>query len=83
MEFVGQSSQPDGPEIAAKLVSLFSISLISLLFGIKTFNVHYRYLTYSRWLILTLYLFSWSFTTISTLLVTTNNRKQDLNMMIL
>ncbi|KAI9363269.1 hypothetical protein BD770DRAFT_381167 [Pilaira anomala] len=74
MEFVGQSSQPDGPEIAAKIVSLFSISLISLLFGIKTFNVHFRYLTYSRWLILTLYLFSWSFTTISTLLVTTNNR---------
>ncbi|KAI9485368.1 MAG: hypothetical protein EXX96DRAFT_513918 [Benjaminiella poitrasii] len=69
-----QSSQPDGPELAAKLVSLFSITLLSALFGIKTYNVHFKYLTYSRWLILGLYLFSWSFTTISMILVTTNNR---------
>jgi hypothetical protein len=69
------SSQPDGPEIAAKLVSLFSFSLLSTLFGIKTYNVHFRYLTYSRWLILALYVFSWSFTASSMLLVTTNNSK--------
>lgn len=75
MEFIGQSSQPDGSEIAAKVVSVSSITLISLLFGIKTYNVHFRYLTYSRWLILALYLFSWSFSTLSMILVTTNNRK--------
>lgn len=73
-KFDGQSPQPDGSELAAKLVSLFSTSLLSMLFGIKTFNVHYRYLTYSRWLILLLYIFSWTFTTVSMLLVTTNNR---------
>lgn len=68
-----QTPQPDGPEIAAKLVSLFSFSILSVLFGIKTFNVKFRFLTYSRWLVLILYIFSWSFTVISMLLVTTNN----------
>ncbi|GAA5796051.1 hypothetical protein HPULCUR_001419 [Helicostylum pulchrum] len=58
MEFVGQSSQPDGSEIAAKIVSMSSITLISLLFGIKTYNVHFRYLTYSRWLIEKVYVVS-------------------------
>lgn len=77
MEFLGQSPQPDGPELAAKLVSLFSFSLLSFLFGVKTFNVHFRYLTYSRWLILTLYICSWSFTVSSMLLVTTNNRREN------
>ncbi|KAI8079156.1 hypothetical protein BDF21DRAFT_419557 [Thamnidium elegans] len=74
MEFIGQSPQPDGSEIAAKVVSIFSITLIALLFGVKTYNVHFRYLTYSRWLILALYLLSWSFSTLSMILVTTNNR---------
>ncbi|CAO0798826.1 unnamed protein product [Mucor circinelloides] len=73
-QYLPQSSQPDGPEIAAKLVSLFSITLLSALFGVKTYNVHFKYLSYSKWLILALYLFSWSFTTISMLLVTTNNK---------
>lgn len=71
--YIAQSSQPDGPELAAKLVSIFSMTLLSCLFGVKTYNVHYKYLTYSKWLILALYLFSWSFTTTSMLLVTTNN----------
>ncbi|KAL7310986.1 hypothetical protein PS15m_008810 [Mucor circinelloides] len=72
--YLPQSSQPDGPEIAAKLVSLFSVTLLSALFGVKTYNVHFKYLSYSKWLILALYVFSWSFTTISMLLVTTNNK---------
>lgn len=67
------STQPDGSEMAAKIVSLFSITLLSVLFGIKTYNVQYKFLTYSRWMVLALYLCSWAFTTISTLLVTTNN----------
>ncbi|KAI8079426.1 hypothetical protein BDF21DRAFT_383657, partial [Thamnidium elegans] len=68
-----QTPQPDGAEIVAKLVSLFSFSILSVLFGVKTFNVKFRFLTYSRWLVLILYVFSWSFTIISMLLVTTNN----------
>jgi hypothetical protein len=68
--------QPDGSEIAAKIVSLLSFSVVSILFGIKTHNVQYRYLSYSRWLILTLYVLSWAFTVISMVLVTTNNGKK-------
>ncbi|KAI8890995.1 hypothetical protein K501DRAFT_235918 [Backusella circina FSU 941] len=68
-----RTPQPDGAELAAKLVSLFSFSLLSVLFGIKTFNIHFKYLSYSRWLVLALYILSWSFTCISMVLVTTNN----------
>jgi hypothetical protein len=68
-----RTPQPDGAELAAKLVSLFSFSLLSFLFGIKTFNIHFKYLSYSRWLVLALYILSWSFTCISMVLVTTNN----------
>lgn len=68
-----QTPQPDGPEIAAKLVSLLSFTLLAVLFGIKTFNVQFRYLSYSRWLVLALYLLSWGFTVTSMVLVTTNN----------
>jgi hypothetical protein len=70
---VGTSPNPDGGELAAKIVSLISVTLLSLLFGVKTFNVTFQYLSYSRWLVLALYVISWSFTTISMLLVTTNN----------
>ncbi|CEP08590.1 hypothetical protein [Parasitella parasitica] len=68
-----QTPQPDGSELAAKVVSLLSITVLSVLFGIKTYNVQFKYLTYSRWLVLALYVLSWAFTTISMLLVTTNN----------
>lgn len=69
------STQPDGGELAAKLVSLFSSTVMSVLYGVKTYNVQFKYLTYSRWLILLLYIFSWAFTVMGMLLVTTNNGK--------
>ncbi|KAI8890018.1 hypothetical protein K501DRAFT_207318 [Backusella circina FSU 941] len=72
-KLIGTTPNPDGGELAAKVVSLVSITLLSLLFGIKTFNVSFQYLSYSRWLVLTLYVVSWAFTTTSMLLVTTNN----------
>lgn len=65
--------QPDGGEIVAKLVSLVSFSVLAVLFGYKTYNVQFRYLTYSRWLVLALYVLSWAFTVTSMVLVTTNN----------
>ncbi|KAI8987017.1 hypothetical protein BDB01DRAFT_784279 [Pilobolus umbonatus] len=68
-----RTPQPDVEELIAKIISLLASTLLSTLFGLKTYNVHYKYLTYSRWLILMLYFFSWAFTTISILLVTTNN----------
>ncbi|RCH88074.1 hypothetical protein CU097_007928 [Rhizopus azygosporus] len=67
------STQPDGGELAAKLVSLFSSTILSVLYGVKTYNVQFKYLTYSRWLILLLYIFSWAFAVMSMILVTTNN----------
>lgn len=76
MDFLGPPAQLDGSELAAKLVALSATSLISFLIGVKTFNINFRYLTYSRWLVLVLYVCSWSFTVISMLLVTTNNRME-------
>ncbi|KAI9312604.1 hypothetical protein BX666DRAFT_2030926 [Dichotomocladium elegans] len=68
--------QPDSSELASKIVSLLSITVMSILFGIKTYNVQFKYLTYSRWLVLVLYIISWGFTCAATLFVTTNNGNQ-------
>ncbi|KAL0078495.1 hypothetical protein J3Q64DRAFT_1766683 [Phycomyces blakesleeanus] len=68
-----QTPQPDGSEIASQIISMCSISILSLLFGIKSYNVQYKYLSLSRWLVLALYLFSWSFTTSSMIFTSTNN----------
>lgn len=69
------SPQPDIWELASQLVSLIAITVMSYIFGVKTFNVQFKYLSYSRWLILLLYVFSWAFTTSSTIFVSTNNGK--------
>ncbi|KAI9016249.1 hypothetical protein CLU79DRAFT_764108 [Phycomyces nitens] len=68
-----KTPQPDSSEMVSQIISMFSISILSLLFGIKTYNVQYRYLSYSRWLVLALYIFSWSFTTSSMIFTSTNN----------
>lgn len=67
--------QPDASELATQFISLISISLLCLLFGLKTFNVQYKYLTYSRWLVIALYVQSWAFVVTAILLVSTNNGK--------
>ncbi|KAI9276520.1 hypothetical protein BY458DRAFT_472368 [Sporodiniella umbellata] len=71
---VVQSAQPDPAEITAKIISLLCTSALSVLFGIKTFNVQFKYLSYSKWIVLVLYLLSWAFTVMSMILVTTNNK---------
>ncbi|CAO3689227.1 unnamed protein product [Rhizopus stolonifer] len=68
-----QSTQPDSGELAAKIISLLCVSSLSTLFGLKTFNVQFKYLSYSKWIVLALYLFSWAFTVMGMVLVTTNN----------
>lgn len=70
-----QTPQPDASELAAKIVSLLSVTVLSGLFGMKTFSIQFKYLSYSRWLVLTLYILSWAFTAFSMVLVTTNNGK--------
>lgn len=67
------SIQPDSSEVAAKIISLFSFSVLSVFIGSRTFNVQFRYLSYSKWLILALYINSWAYVVLSMLLVTTNN----------
>lgn len=75
------TSQPDGAEISSRMIGLFAISTMGVLFGIKTHNVQYKYLSYSRWLVLLLYLCSWAFTVSTLILVATNNgeKKKKIN----
>lgn len=68
-----KSLQPDSGELSSQMISLLSITVMSTLFGIKTYNVQYKYLSYSRWLILALYVLSWAFTVAATIFVSTNN----------
>ncbi|KAJ2955969.1 hypothetical protein NQZ79_g8130 [Umbelopsis isabellina] len=63
-------------EILSQVVSLSCISVLSTLAGSKTSTERLRHLTYARLLILLIYAISWAFTTMSTLLVATNNYNQ-------
>ncbi|CAO3595210.1 unnamed protein product [Absidia cylindrospora] len=67
------TTQPDGGELASEVIGLIGISVMCTLFGIKTYNVQYKYLSYSRWLVLLLYMFSWAFTFTGLVLMATNN----------
>ncbi|KAG0165970.1 hypothetical protein DFQ30_007751 [Apophysomyces sp. BC1015] len=73
--FWDETPQPDASELASQLVTLLCISIMSCLFGIKTFNVQFKYLSLSRWLVIMLYIFSWAFTVTAMVLVSTNNEK--------
>ncbi|KAI8093831.1 uncharacterized protein BX664DRAFT_330687 [Halteromyces radiatus] len=65
--------QPDGGEISSQLIALVAASIMCSLFGIKTYNVQYKYLSYSRILVLLLYICSWAFTVTGLILMSTNN----------
>ncbi|CAO3636016.1 unnamed protein product [Cunninghamella blakesleeana] len=65
--------QPDDGEIAAQIIGLFGVTTMGILFGIKTYNIQYKFLSYSRWLIVILYICSWAFTFSGLTLVLTNN----------
>lgn len=69
--------QPDGGEIASQFIGLFGVTIMGVLFGIKTYNIQYRFLSYSRWLIVLLYICSWAFTFSGLALVLTNNGKKN------
>ncbi|KAG0280898.1 hypothetical protein BGZ95_008069 [Linnemannia exigua] len=64
--------KPDVPAILSLLVSLFSISLMSLLFGRKTSGTNMTNINYARGLVISLYIVSWGFTTIAAVLTSTN-----------
>ncbi|KAI8099795.1 uncharacterized protein BX664DRAFT_322130 [Halteromyces radiatus] len=67
------TSQPEWGEFSSQVISLFAITLTCSLFGVKTFQIKYRQLTYARWLVVALYICSWAFTTTATILVSTAN----------
>ncbi|KAJ2961904.1 hypothetical protein NQZ79_g2951 [Umbelopsis isabellina] len=66
-------SQPDPEELASQIVSLFSISVLSIIMGNKTSETRFGEMSVSRILIMCLYFWSWAFTIIATILVPTNN----------
>ncbi|KAI9309515.1 hypothetical protein BJ944DRAFT_258375 [Cunninghamella echinulata] len=65
--------QPEPGELISQIIGLGGVTIMSVLFGIKTYNIQYRYLTYSKWLVLSLYFCSWAFTVSGLNLVFTNN----------
>ncbi|CAO3646676.1 unnamed protein product [Cunninghamella blakesleeana] len=65
--------QPEAGELVSQMIGLSGIAIVSTLFGIKTYNIQYRYLSYSKWLVILLYIFSWAFTFSGLHLVFTNN----------
>ncbi|KAI8065901.1 hypothetical protein BC940DRAFT_303151 [Gongronella butleri] len=67
------SPQPESGEIASQIVSLLAITMTCALFGVKTYGMDYRQLSYVRWLVVMLYICSWSFTVAATMLSFTNN----------
>jgi hypothetical protein len=67
-------NSPDQEELASQIISLLSISVLSMIMGSKTGDTRFGELSVSRILIMGLYIWSWAFTIIATILVSTNNR---------
>ncbi|KAF9978448.1 hypothetical protein BGZ73_002344 [Actinomortierella ambigua] len=65
--------QPDPEETVSLFVSLTCISLMSVLFGRKTAGTKLSTINYARGLVVSLYLVSWAFSFMATILVQTNN----------
>ncbi|KAI7876894.1 hypothetical protein K492DRAFT_172144 [Lichtheimia hyalospora FSU 10163] len=64
---------PDGLEIMSESISLACISIMAVALGSKTKTERFNTITYGRILVLALYLFSWTFSAISIVVVSTNN----------
>ncbi|KAI7819320.1 hypothetical protein BC939DRAFT_479678 [Gamsiella multidivaricata] len=65
--------QPDVEESVSLFISLICISLMSVLFGRKTAGTKLGAINYARGLVIALYLISWAFSLIATMLAQTNN----------
>ncbi|KAF9956134.1 hypothetical protein BGZ72_002999 [Mortierella alpina] len=65
--------QPDVGESVSLFISLTCISLMSMLFGRKTAGTKLGTINYARGLVISLYLVSWAFSFMATMLVQTNN----------
>ncbi|KAF9433276.1 hypothetical protein BGZ76_009666 [Entomortierella beljakovae] len=68
--------QPDVQESVALFISLACISLMSTLFGRKTAATTFASLNYARFLVIALYISSWLFTIVASMLAQTNNNNK-------
>ncbi|KAI8065921.1 hypothetical protein BC940DRAFT_303204 [Gongronella butleri] len=64
---------PDGLEIMSEAVSLLCISVLSVVFGSKSYNETWKSTNYGRILVLLLYICSWAFAVTSIIVVSTND----------
>lgn len=64
---------PDGYEIASEFISIACISILSFTMGLKTYGERVKALSYGRILVILLYASSWAFSTLSVIVVSTNN----------
>lgn len=71
---------PDGLEIMSESISLACISIMAAVLGAKTKKERFSTITYGRILVLALYIFSWTFSSISIVVVSTNNSKKNITL---
>ncbi|KAI9365085.1 hypothetical protein BD770DRAFT_357012 [Pilaira anomala] len=64
---------PDGYEIVSEFISISCISILSFTMGLKTYGERIKALSYGRILVILLYASSWAFSTLSVIVVSTNN----------
>lgn len=65
--------QPDFLELITLLVSALGMAMMSSFFRIKTYNIDYKKLPYSKWLVILLYITSWGFIFTQTIILFKNN----------
>ncbi|KAF9148224.1 hypothetical protein BG015_010060 [Linnemannia schmuckeri] len=65
--------KPDWEESVSLFISLSCISIMALLFGRKTAGTKWGTINYARGLVIALYMISWGFSFMATILVQTNN----------
>lgn len=71
-----QALGPDSSEIATEFINLFCITLVAIALGSKTHKADRNtFLSYGRLLVIHIYVMSWSFATMSVLVVSTYHSK--------
>ncbi|KAG0070640.1 hypothetical protein BGZ89_000128 [Linnemannia elongata] len=65
--------KPDWEESVSLFISLTCISVMALLFGRKTAGTKWGTINYARGLVIALYMISWGFSFMATMMVQTNN----------
>ncbi|KAI9299820.1 hypothetical protein BJ944DRAFT_244803 [Cunninghamella echinulata] len=67
------SSQPDNIELSHQIVGLIGVTILGVLFGIKTYDIDFKFLSLSKLLVILLYVCSWAFLFSGLPVIATNN----------